>query len=57
LGTFVVCTVFRTPALLANMAATVDEISNGRLTLGLAALVTLHLSIRHLNLALRTARR
>src|SRR5260370_10888770 len=37
LGTFVVCTGFRNPALLANMAATVDEISNGRLTLGLGA--------------------
>jgi len=30
LGTFVVCTGFRNPALLANMAAIVDDISNGR---------------------------
>ena len=37
LGTFVVCTGFRNPTLLAKMAATVDDISNGRLTLGLGA--------------------
>jgi alkanesulfonate monooxygenase SsuD/methylene tetrahydromethanopterin reductase-like flavin-dependent oxidoreductase (luciferase family) len=37
LGTFVVCSGFRNPALLAKMAATVDDISNGRLTLGLGA--------------------
>jgi alkanesulfonate monooxygenase SsuD/methylene tetrahydromethanopterin reductase-like flavin-dependent oxidoreductase (luciferase family) len=37
LGTFVICTGFRNPALLAKMADTVEEISDGRLILGLGA--------------------
>lgn len=37
LGTFVACTSFRNPALLAKAAVTVDEISGGRLVLGLGA--------------------
>jgi probable F420-dependent oxidoreductase len=37
LGTIVLCTQFRNPALLAKMAVTLDEVSDGRLTLGLGA--------------------
>ena len=37
LGTFVANTAFRNPALLAKMAVTIDEISGGRLVLGLGA--------------------
>ena len=37
LGTFVACTGFRNPALLAKMADTIEEISGGRLILGLGS--------------------
>lgn len=35
LGTIVMCTAFRNPAVLAKMADTLDEVSGGRLILGL----------------------
>ena len=37
LGTLVVCTAFRNPAILAKMADALDEVSGGRLILGLGA--------------------
>ena len=37
LGTLVMCTAFRNPAVLAKMAATLDDISGGRLILGIGA--------------------
>ena len=37
LGTLVTCAQFRNPALLAKMAATLDEVSGGRFTLGIGA--------------------
>src|SRR5256885_3590796 len=37
LGTFVLCSSFRSPGLVAKMAATADLVSGGRLILGLGA--------------------
>lgn len=37
LGTYVLCNQFRHPSLLAKMAATLDNVSGGRLDLGLGA--------------------
>lgn len=37
LGTLVICNSFRQPAILAKMATAVDEVSGGRLTLGVGS--------------------
>jgi len=37
LGTYVLCNQFRHPSLLAKMASTLDNISRGRLELGIGA--------------------
>jgi alkanesulfonate monooxygenase SsuD/methylene tetrahydromethanopterin reductase-like flavin-dependent oxidoreductase (luciferase family) len=37
LGTYVLCNQFRHPSLLAKMASTLDNISKGRLELGIGA--------------------
>jgi alkanesulfonate monooxygenase SsuD/methylene tetrahydromethanopterin reductase-like flavin-dependent oxidoreductase (luciferase family) len=37
LGTLVLCTAFRNPAVLAKMAVTLDDVSGGRIILGLGA--------------------
>jgi len=46
LGTLVSCTPFRNPAVLAKMATTLDEVSGGRVILGLGAAGTSRSSTR-----------